>query len=91
MPIRTIEIICLPCNKCSQLKTIVSNVIKALELKNKKNIIYNLRVTANLQNIADYGISPAQTPVLLINGVVECAGSVDQGVVKSKLTTAHYS
>lgn len=90
MPIRTIEIICLPCNKCNQLKTIVNNVIKALEIESKNKIIYNLRITANLQNIANYGLSPAQTPVFLINGIVECAGSVDQGVIKSKLTAVHY-
>ncbi len=91
MPIRSVEIICLPCNKCSQLKTVVTNIIKSLEERSKNKIVYDLRVTASLTNIANYGLSPAQTPVLLINGVVECAGNAEQGIVKAKLTAAHHS
>lgn len=91
MPIRSVEIVCLPCNKCNQLKVLVTNLIKSLEEKGRNKIIYDLRVTSSLQNIANYGLSPAQTPVLLINGVVECAGSVDQSIIKAKLTSAHRS
>jgi len=70
---------------------VITNIIKTLEEKSKNKIIYDLRVTSSLTNIANYGLSPAQTPVLLINGVVECAGNIDQGIVKAKLTAAHHS
>lgn len=91
MAIRSVEIICLPCSKCSQLKTVIANIIKTIEMQSKTKILFDMRITPNLQNITNYGLSPAQTPVLLINGIVECAGSVDQGVVKSKLISAHHS
>ncbi len=91
MAIRTIEIICLPCGKCEQLKAMVINTIKSIELQGKTKIMYDLRITQSLLNVTNYGLSPAQTPVLLINGVVEAAGKIDQGVIRHKLVTIQKS
>lgn len=93
MAIRSVEIICLPCAKCEQLRNMIVSTIKNIELQSqgKIKIMYDLRITHSLQSVTNYGLSPAQTPILLINGVVEAAGRIDHGIVRNKLIQYHKS
>jgi hypothetical protein len=43
VPIKSIEIICIPCNKCERLKTDIAEIIKTIELQNKIKIYYEFK------------------------------------------------
>lgn len=85
MPIRSIEIICLPCPKCDQAKEKITQTIKGIEIQNKVKIAYEFKHTPNLYEISKYALSPSQAPVVVINGNVEFAGKIDAAALKNKL------
>lgn len=85
MPIKTIEIICLPCPKCSPLREKITTLIKTMEMQNKVKIVYEFKTTPNLREIGKYSLSPSQAPVLLINGNVEFAGKIDMNALRLRL------
>lgn len=86
MAIRSVEIICLPCAKCDQLKNMIINTIKNIELTGKVKIVYDFKITPSLRDVSRYGLNPSQTPILIVNGTVESAGRVDIIALKNKLT-----
>lgn len=91
MAIRSVEIICLPCAKCDQLKTMIINTIKNIEIQGKAKIVYDFKITPNLRDVSKYGLNPSQTPILVVNGTVESAGKIDLIALKNKLSMLHRS
>jgi hypothetical protein len=91
MPIRTIEIMCVPCSKCELVTGFITNAIKAIEFKNKLKIAYEFKHTPNLMQATKYSVNPSQTPIVIINGEVAFAGQVTPDIVKKKLETIHIS
>ena len=89
MPIKSIEIMCIPCPKCERIKKLIFDTIKLIELQNKIKIIYDLKLTSNLLQVSKYSVNPSKAPIVIINGNVEFAGEVKQEVVKSKLEALH--
>ena len=89
MPIRTIEIICIPCEKCEWAKRVIQEVIKGLELQNKTKIIYEFKHTIKIADITKYSLNPSQAPAILVNGNVEYAGRVEPLALKKRLETLH--
>ena len=91
MPIKSIEIICLPCQKCAGLEARIREMIKTLEMVNKIKIPFEFKHTIKLTGISQYSLNPSQTPAIVINGVVEFAGRVDQMVLKRRLEAINRS
>ena len=89
MSIKSIEIICLPCFKCEQLKNKIPELIKAIEIQNKTKISYEFKHTPDLRGISRYSLNPSQTPAIIINGNVELAGQIEPAVLKKKLESMH--
>lgn len=89
MPIQSIEVICLPCPKCETLEPKIRGVIKSIEAINKVKIPFEFKRTTSLRDISKYSLSPAQTPVILVNGNVEFAGRFDLILVRSRLESIH--
>lgn len=85
MSIKTIEIICVPCDKCERAKRLISNTIKDIEIQNKTKILYEFKHTPTLQNLAQYSINASQTPAIVVNGTVELSGRFDSVALKNKL------
>jgi hypothetical protein len=85
MPIKSIEIICIPCDKCEKLKANITEIIHRIELQNKVKIPYEFKHTPHLRDITNYSLNPSQTPALIINGNVEMAGTIERLALKSKL------
>lgn len=85
MSIKNIEIVCIPCGKCEQLKANIQEIVKGLELKNRVKIIYDFKHTTSLREISNFGINPSQTPALIINGELEAAGRINIAVLRNKL------
>ena len=85
MPIRTIEIMCLPCSKCEQLKSKIKIAIKAMELQKAIRITYEFKHTPHLKELIKYSLNASQTPAVIINGNVELAGRIEPTVLKAKL------
>ena len=91
MPIQSIEIICIPCSKCEQIKNIIFQEIKNIELQNKIKMNYSFKHTVDLGDMAKYSVNASQTPIVVINGHVELAGPAAQQFVKNKLEQLHKS
>lgn len=89
MPIKTIEIICIPCPKCDQVKKIITETIQEIENQNKIKILYEFRHTPNLQEANKYSVNIAKAPIIVINGRVEIAGQVTPEIIKNKLINIH--
>ncbi len=89
MPIKTIEIICLPCPKCDQAKKIIEETIHEIEEQNKIKVIYEFRHTPNLQEANKYSVNIAKMPIIVINGRVELAGQLTPETIRSKLAYLH--
>ena len=85
MPIKTIEIICIPCPKCERVKKFITDAIKLIEIQNKIKIFYDFKHTTNLLQLSQYSVNASQAPVVIINGNVEFSGQVTQDVVKNRL------
>ena len=92
MALRTIEIICLPCPKCENLRTIIHNMIKSIETEHKIKVPpFEIKHTQNLQNLNTYSLNPAQLPAIIINGNLEIAGKIDPAVLKIKIEAIRQS
>jgi hypothetical protein len=85
MPIKSIEIMCIPCPKCEKVKQFIIDSIKDMELKNKTKIFYEFKHTPDLLQVARYSVNASQVPIVIINGHVELAGQVTLDIVKKKL------
>lgn len=85
MPIKTIEVVCIPCPKCERVKKLITDAIKAIEIQNKIKIVYDFKHTTNLLQLSQYSVNASQTPVVIINGAVEFSGQAMQDVVKKRL------
>jgi len=85
MPIRSIEVICIPCDKCERAKRTIMDVIKGIEIQKKTKIVYDFRHNPSLQGLDKYSINASQAPAILINGTLEFAGRVDAGALRAKL------
>lgn len=85
MPIKTIEVICIPCPKCERVKKFIIDAIKLIEIQNKIKIVYDFKHTTNLLQLSQYSVNASQAPVVIINGNVEFSGQVAQDVVKKRL------
>jgi hypothetical protein len=89
MPIKSIEIICIPCAKCDSMKNSIALAIKNLELRYKIKIAYEFKHTPTLKDISKYALNPSQIPAVLINGKPEFGGSIRQDMVLAKLDSIH--
>lgn len=89
MPIRSIEIMCIPCAKCELVKRLITDAIKLIELQNKVKIVCAIKHTPNLIQAAQYSVNASQAPIVIINGNVALAGQVTYDVVKKKLEAIH--
>ena len=89
MAIRTIEIMCIPCSKCAQLKSAISTIIKDIEQRNKIKITYSLIHTPHLRNVSNYAVNASQAPIVIINGSAEFTGVTSLGLLKTKLESIH--
>ena len=85
MSISSIEIICLPCDKCKDLETNIRATIKNIEMINRIKIVYEFKHSVNLRDIARYALNPSQTPAIIINGKVEHAGKIDSVALRKRL------
>ncbi|MFH1201415.1 MAG: thioredoxin family protein [Candidatus Omnitrophota bacterium] len=85
MPIKTVEIMCMPCPKCEDLKMRIVEIINSIERENKIKIVYELKHTPTLKDIGKYSLNPSQVPVLIVNGNVESAGKIEPNLLKNKL------
>ncbi len=91
MPIKKIEMICLPCKKCEGIEARIRDLIKAIEMANRIKIPFEFVHTKSLKDIGNYSLNAAQTPALLINGVVEFAGRIDVLLLRRRLEAIHKS
>ena len=89
MPIKSIEIMCIPCPKCELVKKIIADTIKVIESQNKVKIVYDLKHTTNLSQVSQYSINASQAPIVIINGNVEFSGKATQDVIKKRLENLH--
>ena len=91
MDIKSIEIICLPCQKCAGLEAKIRDMIKNIEMINKIKIPFELKHTTKLLTISQYSLNPSQTPAIIINGIVEFAGKFDLILMRHRLEAIHKS
>jgi len=91
MPIKTIEIMCVPCNKCDMLKKKILQAIQKVEMKYKIKITYEFKQITNLQDISKYGLNPSQAPVVIINGKPEFAGNIEVTTIPARIEALHKS
>lgn len=91
MPIKSIEVICLPCPKCETLEQKIRGVVKSIEAVHKIQIPFEFKHTKTLRDIANYSLSPAQAPVIIVNGNVEFAGRFDLILARNRLESIHRS
>lgn len=59
----------------------------AMEFEFKIKIKYELKHTTDLTCISQFALTPAQTPIVLVNGYVEFAGRIETRFLKPKLTS----
>jgi hypothetical protein len=85
MPIKSIEIMCIPCPKCERIKNMITEAIKFIETQNKIKIAYSFQHIPNLKQLDRYSASASQAPIVIINGNVELCGQVTQDVVRRKI------
>jgi len=85
MAIKSIEVICLPCPRCDQLKIKIVEIMKAIEQKNNIKIPYEFKHTPDLASVDRYSVSPSQAPIIVINGAVEFTGYTQLPALRLKL------
>ncbi len=86
MSIRTVEVICAPCYKCSGLESKIREMIMMLEAPHGgTKIEYTYKHIKDLAELSKYSVNAAQTPVIIINGNVEVAGRFEPLALKRKL------
>ena len=91
MPLQTIEIICVPCLKCDGLEQKIRGMVDNIGVLSKIKISYEFKHTKKLDTISQYALTPAQMPVILVNGQVEMAGRIDSMLLRKKLETLQRS
>ena len=89
MAIQSIEIICIICPKCDQLKKRIIEIIKNMELQNKIKINYEFKHTINLGEISKFSLNPSQLPAVIINGNLEFSGQAEAKALRAKLESIH--
>ncbi len=89
MAITSIEIICLPCPKFAGLDAKIWGMIKSMEMINKVKISFEFKHTTKLLTISQYSLNPSQTPIIIINGIVEFAGKFDGILMRRRLEEIH--
>ena len=89
MAIKSIEIICVACPKCDQLKNRIMEIIKTMELQNKIKINYEFKHTINLGEISKFSLNPSQLPAVIINGNLEFSGQAEAKALRAKLESIH--
>jgi hypothetical protein len=67
------------------LKQMVENIGRLYKI----TISFEFKHTKDLQNIGKYNVNAAQTPAILINGIVEFAGKFEPEALRKKLETIH--
>jgi len=85
MPIKKIEVICLPCHRCEFVINKIRNEIRSLEYEYKIKIKYEFIHNTNLKHMQRYSVNASQTPVVLINDSVEFAGRIEATSIRPKL------
>lgn len=91
MSINSIEIMCIPCSKCEQMKKLITDSIKQIETQNRIKITYDLKHTPHLRDATQHSVNPSQAPIVLINGGVEISGLATKDLVDKKLLAIHRS
>lgn len=91
MPVRSIEVICIPCNECNGLETKIREAIKRIEITYKLKILFEFKTTPHLRDIARYSLNPSQVPVILVNDKVEFAGKIEPVLLGRRLEAIHRS
>ncbi len=91
MSIVSVEVICLPCRKCENLERQIRQAVSTIGLKYKTVIQFEFKHTKTLDSIFRYSLNAAQTPVVLVNNIVECAGRVDPMLLSKRLESIHKS
>jgi hypothetical protein len=89
MSIKSIEVICLPCQKCAGLEAKIREMIKSIEMINKVKIPFEFKHTTKLLTVSQYSLNPSQTPAIIINGIVEFAGRFDGILMRRRLEALH--
>ena len=87
--IRTIEVICIPCQKCKFLKNAIDYAIKFIGRKYNIEINYVYKFTPNLRDVSKYSVNASQAPIMVVNDNVELCGQVSQDAVVAKLDYLH--
>lgn len=91
MSVRSIEIICIPCNKCSGLEAKIREAIKKIELTYKLKMPFEFKTTPHLRDLARYSLNPSQAPIILVNDKVEFAGKIEPMLLQKRLEAIHRS
>ncbi len=91
MSIKTIEVICVPCDKCKGLEARIRQLVKSIEMIHKVKIPFEFKQTTSLRDLAQYSVNPSQTPVVIVNGIVEFAGKLDIILLRHRLEAVHAS
>ncbi len=89
MAINKVEIVCKPCPKCDGLENKIRDIIKSIGIANKITIVFTFVHTKELTGLADLGVNPGMTPVILINDQVELAGRVDMQALRKRFEAIH--
>jgi len=89
MPIKSVEIMCIPCPKCERVKKFIVDGIKSIEFQNKTKVVYDFKHTPNLLQASQYSVNASQAPIVIINGNVEFSGQVTQEAVRKRLEAMH--
>jgi hypothetical protein len=74
--IKSVEIICKPCDKCEALEQKIRNAIKVIEIKNRIKIKYDLKRNKDMFAAEKYGYGTKDLPLTLINDHVVFDGHV---------------
>lgn len=89
MAIKSIEIICIPCEKCEYMEFEIHKTIKNMENEFKIRIPFEFKHTITLQSISKYSLNPSQLPAVIINGNLEISGKAPAAIIKNKLSSIH--
>ena len=89
MAIQSIEIICTPCHKCDNLKKMIIEIIKDMELQNRIKISYEFKHTTSLKEISRFSLNASQLPAVIINGNLEFSGQPGAMALRTKLNSLH--
>lgn len=89
MPIRTIEVVCIPCQKCKMLEQMLKQMVENIGRLYKITIPFEFKHTKTLENLMKLNVNASQTPAILINGSVEFAGKFEMEALRKKLEAIH--